>query len=113
MLLKITHHTNLAYTDLISESIMELRMVPRQEQDQHRLSFDLAIGPATTGSSYFDWLGNTVHKFSVKAFHQQISIIATSVVETDRPRKEPERFRDQWPIAEGAYDYSMYDFLQF
>ena len=88
-------------------------MVPRQEQDQHRLSFDLAIGPPTTVSSYFDWLGNTVHTFSVNMFHRNISIIATSVVETDRPRKEPERFRDAWPISSEAYDYTAYDFLQF
>lgn len=113
MLLKITHQTDLRYDDLISESIMELRMVPRQEADQHRLSFDLAIGPATSVSSYFDWLGNAVHTFSVNSFHQQIRISATSVVETDRPRKEPERFKDKWPIAADAYDYSVYDYLQF
>jgi transglutaminase-like putative cysteine protease len=113
MLLKITHQTDLKYSDLISESNMELRMVPRQEQDQHRLSFDLAIGPPTGVQSYFDWLGNTVHTFSVNAFHHEIRIVATSVVETDRPRKEPERFRDQWPIPAAAYDYSVYDFLQF
>ncbi len=113
MLLKITHQTDVHYSDFISELVMELRMVPRQEQDQHRLSFDLAIGPPTTVSSYFDWLGNTVHTFSVNAFHKQISVIARSVVETDRPRKEPERFRDTWPIPTEAYDYSVYDFLQF
>jgi transglutaminase-like putative cysteine protease len=113
MLLKVVHQTELQYSDFISESIMELRMVPRQEQDQHRLSFDLAIGPPTTVSSYFDWLGNTVHTFSVNMFHRNISIIATSVVETDRPRKEPERFRDTWPIPAAAYDYTTYDFLGF
>jgi transglutaminase-like putative cysteine protease len=113
MLLKITHQTDVLYSDFISELVMELRMVPRQEQDQHRLSFDLAIGPPTSVSSYFDWLGNTVHAFNVNAFHRRISIIATSVVETDRPRKEPERFRDTWPIPPEAYDYNVYDFLQF
>ena len=47
-------------------------------------------------------------------FHRQISIIATSVVETDRPRKEPERFRDAWPIfPRSLHDYPAYDFLQF
>jgi len=46
MLLKITHSTDLTYSEPISESVMELRMVPRQEQDQRRLSFRLAIGPA-------------------------------------------------------------------
>jgi transglutaminase-like putative cysteine protease len=113
MLLKITHKTDLTYSDLISESVMELRMCPRQEQDQHRLSFELAIGPATAISNYFDWLGNTVHTFSINSFHQAIQIVATSVVETDRPRKEVERFRDTWPINQETLNYSNYDFLQF
>jgi transglutaminase-like putative cysteine protease len=113
MLLKLTHETNLSYSDLISESVMELRMTPRQEADQHRLSFSLAIGPQTSVTSYFDWLGNTVHTFSVSAFHQAIKILATSVVETDRAEAEPERFKDRWPVAPDVYDYPAYDFLQF
>ncbi len=113
MLLKLTHTTDLTYTDLISESIMELRMQPRQESDQHRLAFSLQIGPQATVSSYFDWLGNTVHTFSISAFHQQIRIIATSIVETERGRVAPERFRDTWPIAPADLDYSMFDYLSF
>jgi transglutaminase-like putative cysteine protease len=113
MLLKVTHQTDLSYSDLISESVMELRMAPRQELDQHRLSFTLAVGPPTAASSYFDWLGNTVHWFTVNSFHKQIRIVATSVVETDRPRPEPQRFKDTWPVPAEAYDYSVYDFLQF
>ena len=113
MLLKITHRTDLRYTDLVTDTVMELRMTPRQEQDQHRLSFSLGIGPEAPVNSYFDWLGNTVHMFNISKFHQQLVIVATSVVETDRPRKEPERFADRWPIAPEAYDYSVYDFLQF
>jgi transglutaminase-like putative cysteine protease len=114
MLLKITHKTDLHYSDLISESIMELRMAPRQERDQHRLSFTLAIGPAAPAMSYFDWLGNIVHSFSVNAFHRNIEIRATSVVETDRPRPQVEKFADRWPIeTAAATDYSNYDFLQF
>jgi transglutaminase-like putative cysteine protease len=46
-------------------------------------------------------------------FHRQIAIVATSVVETDRPRKAPERFVDAWPVPPEAYDYTAYDFLQF
>ncbi len=84
MLLKITHETNLAYSDLVHETVMELRMCPRQEQDQHRLSFDLSIGPPTQATSYFDWLGNSVHAFTIGQFHRQIRIIAASVVETER-----------------------------
>ena len=93
MLLKLTHTTDLHYSGLISESIMELRMAPRQEEDQHRLAFTLAIGPPTSAFSYFDWLGNTVHWFTVNSFHKDIRIIATSVVETDRPPIDPQRLR--------------------
>jgi transglutaminase-like putative cysteine protease len=111
MLLKLTHTTELTYTDLISESVMELRMAPRQEQDQHRLSFTLAIGPATTAVSYFDWLGNTVHTFTVNGFHKQIRIVATSVVETEGSRPAPETLADTYPLAPGDYDYTCYDYL--
>ena len=113
MLLKIIHATHLEYSDAIRESVMELRMTPRQERDQHRLSFSMAIGPATTVSSYFDWLGNTVHTFAITPPHKQIRIIATSVVETDRPGPEVQRFADRWPIGPDSYDYSVYDYVQF
>src|SRR5688572_18110654 len=113
MLLKLTHTTELSYSDLISESVMELRMAPRQEQVQHRLSFTLAIGPPTTAMSYFDWLGNTVHTFTVNGFHKQIRIVATSVVETEPLRPVPQTLPDTWPLSASDYDYSCYDYLQF
>ena len=113
MLLKLTHTTDLSYSDLISESAMELRMCPRQEDDQHRLSVMLAIGPRTAVTSYFDWLGNTVHAFTVNKFHRQIRIVATSVVETQRFRLDPEDLTDAYPLAAAALDYDTWDFLQF
>src|SRR5947207_10832745 len=99
MLVKITHITNLAYDDLISESAMELRMSPRQEDDQHRLSFTLAVGPATTISSYFDWLGNIVHTLTINGFHRQTRVVATSVVQTHREIPILDSLPDTWPIA--------------
>src|ERR1700748_2095729 len=99
MLLKLTHQTHLTYSDMISESVMELRVAPRQEQDQHRLSFDLALGPPTSVNSYFDWLGNTVDHLTVTEFHKEIRIVATSVVETDRPAIEPQNIFDTWPLS--------------
>src|SRR6476646_2707052 len=113
MLLNITHQTDLTYSDPISESVMELRMAPRQEQDQHRLSFSLAIGPPTSVTSYFDWLGNTVHAFTINAFHSQIKIVATSIVETDQRSLDVPTLSDAWPIAAEAQDYAVYDYLQF
>jgi transglutaminase-like putative cysteine protease len=113
MLLRLTHTTDLVYSDLISESAMELRMAPRQEDDQHRLSFTLAIGPTAPATSYFDWLGNTVHAFNINPFHRQLRIMATSVVETNRPPVNIEALPDRWPVCPGDCDYTVYDFLQF
>src|SRR4051812_44081751 len=114
MLLKVTHTTDLSYTDLISESVMELRMCPRQEGDQHRLSFTLAIGPRTVVTPYFDWLGNSVHAFTVNRVHRQIRIVATSVVETQRFRFDPSDLVDAYTAGgPAAYDYDAWDFLNF
>lgn len=112
MLLLITHNTELSYSEMISESVMELRVTPRQEMYQHRLSFDLAIGPPTSVSSYFDWLGNTVHSFTVNGFHNIIRIEATSVLEVDRKTIDLMDTNDRWPI-EAPADYTLCDYMQF
>lgn len=112
MLLRLTHETNLTYGELISETAMELRMAPRQAQDQRRLAFNLALGPATAVTSYFDWLGNIVHAFSIKPFHRQIRVIATSVVETALQAANPLEMPDIWPLTSLA-DYTLYDYQQF
>src|SRR4051794_27219591 len=113
MLLRITHRTDLTYSDLISESVVELRMSPRQEEGQHRLSFTLAVGPATPVASYFDWLGNTVHALTINGFHNAVSVVATSVVQTERRAVETEYLPSAWPVRRESLDYSMYDYLQF
>lgn len=112
MLLRVTHETNLTYSDLISETVMELRMCPRQEQGQHRLSFELSIGPSANVSSYFDWLGNTVHAFTINSFHKELKISATSVVETDPCWDAALESSDPWPASYQG-DYSLYDYLHF
>ena len=112
MLLKIMHETELSYSDSISETVMELRMSPRQEQDQHRLAFSLAIGPPTAVTSYFDWQGNTVHAFTITPPHNQVRIQATSVVETDRPAPDVLALPDRWPDG-GDGDYTTYDYRRF
>jgi transglutaminase-like putative cysteine protease len=113
MLLRIRHETELSYSDLISEAAMELRVAPRQESDQHRLSFELAIGPSAGITSYFDWLGNVVHTFMVNPFHMHIQIVATSVVEIDRQVPDLWRLTDRWPIDPSSIDFPMRDYLTF
>jgi transglutaminase-like putative cysteine protease len=113
MLLQITHETQLGYSAPVSESVMELRMAPRQEQDQRRLSFHLAIGPAASVTRYFDWLGNMVHTFNITPSHDAIRIVASSVVETLSEVPDPAKLNDWWPIGVDDIDYELYDFVQF
>ena len=116
MLLEFTHTTELTYTDHIHDSAMELRVCPSQVGDQHRLSFDLAIGPAAQVHSYFDWLDNHVHAFTVNGYHDRIRMVATSVVETDRPEQPIDwldTLPDTWPLDGVDGEYQHYDFLQF
>ena len=112
MLLSIKHTTDLFYNDYINESVMELRMAPRQEQNQRRLSFSIDIGPATSVKSYFDWLGNTIHAFSINALHDRIQIIATSIVETEPRQHKLQLFPDVW-LPDANFDYTLCDFLLF
>lgn len=112
MLLKIIHDTELTYSDPITESVVELRMFPRQEAQQHRLSFELKLAPYSAVNSYFDWLGNTVHTFTANGTHESVKIIATSVVETEPMTVMPETLPDTWPLRETT-DYRLWDYLQF
>lgn len=111
MLIGIEHTTELSYSGLISETVMELRMAPRQEAIQQRLSFDLAVGPTCQIRSYFDWLGNTVHAFSVNGLHKSVKIVASSVVQTSHRHPKTHGAVDQWPMV-GLPDYTLLDFLK-
>ncbi|MCG9894517.1 MAG: transglutaminase family protein, partial [Fimbriimonadaceae bacterium] len=88
MLLGIEHQITFKYDDFISESWMELRMEPKHSMDQSVGSFFLAIGPPAKVFRYQDWMGNTVHHFSVADFHEEVKVLAKSVVET-HPRVVP------------------------
>ena len=112
MLLELKHHTELNYDSWISESVMELRVAPRTEMYQHRLSFDLAVGPPTSVAPYFDWLGNTVHAMQINGFHDHIRIVATTVIEVDRPITPLGLIAESWPMRPPE-DYALIDFLDF
>lgn len=61
---------------------MEVRKQPRTEGAQRNLSFDLLVSPKTRIMQYRDYLGNTVHHFTVPGKHTQLQIIADARVET-------------------------------
>jgi transglutaminase-like putative cysteine protease len=77
----IRHLTRFRYSDPISESIMETRMHPRSDSHQHCLAFSLSVSPRCRVFSYRDHMGNNVQHFDIPGDHNQLVIVAESVVE--------------------------------
>jgi len=107
--ISIRHLTRFRYSHPISESIMETRMHPRSDQHQHCLSFTLSVSPRCRVFSYRDPLGNNVQHFDIPGEHNQLVIIAESIVE-QQSRPEVPKFLapDAWKevdamVAEGDY----------
>ncbi|MGA2633703.1 MAG: transglutaminase family protein [Terracidiphilus sp.] len=77
----IRHLTRFRYSQPISESIMETRMHPRSDSNQHCLTFSLSVSPRCRVFLYRDHLGNNVQHFDIPGEHTQLVIVAESVVE--------------------------------
>ena len=95
MIYSIRHVSRFRYSTPISESMMELRMQPRNEGNQRCLSFDLSISPQARVLSYRDFAGNTVHHFDISGSYSQLVITAQALVELDRPPLLPESLGPQ------------------
>jgi transglutaminase-like putative cysteine protease len=77
----IRHLTRFRYSNPISESIMETRVHPRSDAHQHCLTFSLSVSPRCRAFSYRDYHGNNVQHFDIPGEHNQLVIVAESVVE--------------------------------
>jgi transglutaminase-like putative cysteine protease len=105
----IRHLTKFLYEKTVSESVMEVRMHPRSDSNQRCLTFSLSVSPRCRVFSYRDHLGNNVHHFDIPGQHQQLVIIAESLVEY-QPLSDIPRFlsNDAWTeldalVREGDY----------
>jgi len=81
MYYSIRHLTKFAYRTPVSESIMETRMHPRSDANQRCLTFHLSVSPRCRVFSYRDHLANHVHHFDIPGQHNQLVIVAESIVE--------------------------------
>jgi transglutaminase-like putative cysteine protease len=110
MLYSITHCTRLEYSHPISESVMEVRTMPRSDERQILRQFEIAVTPNAKASHHSDWLGNTVHQFSVLGVHDQVAITSKCVVET---RPTTQSLSEMVAPLEGLIrDHRSWDFLQ-
>jgi len=77
------HTTRFTYPAAVRESVMELRVRPRDEWHQSCVQFELHVSPNTRVSAYRDCLGNHVHYFDMPGTHVRASMTATHIVRID------------------------------
>lgn len=79
----IRHVTRFRYSEPVSESVMSVRMQPRNEGRQNCLRFDLRTSPRASLTAYEDDLHNRVHHFDVPDKHTHLTLRAESLVEIE------------------------------
>ena len=105
----IRHLTRFRYSCPISESIMETRMNPRSDSNQHCLNFSLSVSPRCRVFSYRDHQGNNVQHFDIPGEHNQLVIVAESIVE-QQPLPDVPRFLapDAWKALDELIESGDY-----
>ena len=99
----VKHETHFKYSQPISESVMELYMQPRTEGSQRCLRFKLQTSPRARLFEQYDHLGNIVHFFDIPAQHEQLIVVADSIVELVAPAPLPETLGENaWEVIDQA-----------
>jgi Transglutaminase-like enzymes, putative cysteine proteases len=108
MFYSIRHSTRFRYSTAVSESLMEVRMHPRTEGTQRCLTFQLSVSPKARVTSYRDYLGNTIHHFDVPGHHNELMIVAESLVDSLQQTELGQLGVEAWDeldalVADGDY----------
>src|SRR5579883_1625630 len=82
MVFRVRHATHFHYAAPAYESHNEAHLRPCDDPSQLVLAFDLKVTPARASIREFrDYFGNWVHSISIYPPHDDLTIIATAVVE--------------------------------
>ena len=111
MLFSIKHRTGLKYSETTLESVMEMRVHPRVDERQVVRQFDVSVSPEARVVYHVDWLGNTVHQFSLLRSHDEVSIVSRALVETRPTGVELDKLMA--PLQGLTNDHRWRDFLGF
>jgi transglutaminase-like putative cysteine protease len=77
----IFHDTIFSYDNPVRESIMEVRLQPRDDERQRCHHFNLTVTPRTMINSFHDALDNAVHHFNITVPVTSLLVRAESMVE--------------------------------
>lgn len=83
--IRIVHRSGYDYDPWAMASHNEVRMAPKATHQQLVLSHKLEITPTAWQHSYVDYWGTAVLAFEIHEKHPQLSIVATSEVDVQRP----------------------------
>lgn len=107
--LRIKHITRVAYAQAAVSSHNEVRMTPLTLPGQTTLDSRVTVTPATATWSYWDYWGTQVTGFDLMDPHADLTITASSLVETSPP--EPLPTAPGWPeVAERARSSRLLEF---
>ncbi len=82
MKLSVTHRTTYRYMDAVTTSHHEVRLAPRDTENQRALSHELTVLPVPDARRRrFDYFGNRALHFSISEPHRALEVVSTSVVE--------------------------------
>jgi len=85
----VRHRTGYRYAGPVQASYNEARLTPPSLDGQRTLQTALAITPPVRPLRYVDYWGTTVDAFDIHVPHTELVVLATSTVETARPRPVP------------------------
>jgi len=87
--LRIKHTTRISYAQPAASSHNEVRMTPLTLPGQTTLDARVTVSPATATWSYWDYWGTQVTGFDLMDAHGDLTITASSLVETSPPEALP------------------------
>lgn len=98
--LRIRHVTRVAYAQPAASSHNEVRMTPLTLPSQTTLDARVLVNPSTPTWSYWDYWGTQVTGFDLMDPHADLTITASSLVETSPPEPLPQA--PTWTEVAGA-----------
>jgi transglutaminase-like putative cysteine protease len=113
MIIEVQHETRLTYPEAVTEAITEARMEPVSDVNQSCRSFHLRVTPQVEVFRFQDGFGNRVHHFNVLGKHDEVRMLAASVVDTHPRTVNPATCRATYPLDIGLCILEVMDFVQF
>jgi transglutaminase-like putative cysteine protease len=108
----IFHDTVFSYDYPVRESIMEVRLQPRDDERQRCHHFHLTVSPRTMIYSFTDALGNHIHHFNITVPVTSLVVRAESTVEVLACPVLPAQLPPtSWQVLDNLHNDPLFDMV--